>query len=868
MRTLLATLGILIMTTTAAAAPPSDVRETRAKNGLRIITKEAFAKDLIALNLYVDGGNRTETARLSGLSHYYEHLIFRGGTKKQKELESRKHFMSIGEFTGWTSSDVTCYGFLVPASSFDDALARFVDAVMNVEVTQEKVNREREVVLSEFKQSYGDSPNGWMHYNLLRTAFKVHPYGRTTIGLRDVIEQADLERFKTFYAERYVPNHMVVAVVGAIPHDVAAEKVARAWESYAPGKESFETGEVEPVQDGLRVIVEPRRSEVVYGCIGFKAPPASSPDAHVLAVLAHVLGGGESSRLDREVKMKRALALSVGAWFDDCKHPGLLGLSFSAEPGKEVAAIEAIAKEAARLGTEPPDAAELERVKTKIASDYVFTNESYLAQANRLTWFGVVGDPSLGGDWLDRIRSVRPEEVATAARRYFGTSTATASLVVPDSEKEKPSESAIAAALAPLDAKTERAPRARTLVKKLANGITVIAREDHSAPVVACVLKTKDPLAWERREGTGVLADYLIGRGAGGLSREAFAARIDELGIRFGTDVDHDFLTGSVQTTRERFEDGLDLLSKALLAPAFDAAELEKAREELITRIKAVEDDGFAFAGREFQTAVFGDERYGRPAEGTVDTVKLVTRDDIVAWHRAALRPSRTIVAIAGDLDAESAVALVERRFGALAEPDAPPPGVGPRSSTPPGDRLIDRPREQVCFRLGHRGIAMTDPDWIPLMIGIRHLSSEVFFRFVYENGMAYRAWTYLGSGLLAKPFTFEMGVSTANFPKARSGLEAMLRELAEKGLTEEQFAKAKSEIVSRHLLAQQTVASQASSLAHYEALGIGWRRLDELPAIVEKTTLAQVNAALERDLHPDKLVIAVVGDLKKAGLK
>jgi predicted Zn-dependent peptidase len=95
-----------------------------------------------------------------------------------------------------------------------------------------------------------------------------------------------------------------------------------------------------------------------------------------------------------------------------------------------------------------------------------------------------------------------------------------------------------------------------------------------------------------------------------------------------------------------------------------------------------------------------------------------------------------------------------------------------------------------------------------------------------------------------------------------------MLRELVDKGLTDEQVAKARSEVVSRHLLGQQTAGGQAASLAHYEALGVGWKRLDELPALVEKTSAAQVNEAIKKHLHPDKLVIAVVGDLKKAGIK
>jgi len=132
---------------------------------------------------------------------------------------------------------------------------------------------------------------------------------------------------------------------------------------------------------------------------------------------------------------------------------------------------------------------------------------------------------------------------------------------------------------------------------------------------------------------------------------------------------------------------------------------------------------------------------------------------------------------------------------------------------------------------------------------------------------MAYRAWTYLRPGLLAHPFTFEMGVSAPNFRAAREGLEATLRGFVEKGLLAEEVEKAKKDLVARHLLNQQTDAGQAGLPAQYESIGLGWRRMDELPELVGRCPIEAVNAAIRRCLHPDRLSIAVVGDLKAAGL-
>ncbi len=859
-----------------------EIRVVRAENGLRIATKEAFAKDLVALNLYVDGGNRTETAPLSGLSHYYEHLIFRGGTKKQAELETRKHFDAIGQFGGWTSSDVTCYNFVVPAARFDEALDRFADAVMNVEVTAEKVAKEREVVISEFKMSYADSPRGWCWYNLMRAAFRRHPYGRTTIGLREVIETAELDRFKTFYAARYVPNHMVIAVVGAIPHEAAAAKVARAFAGFKPGRDSFETGEAEPAADGLRSVVERKKTEKSYAALGFRAPGAMAKDAYAVSLLAHILGGGESSRLEREVRAKQELVLDAGAWFDDNKDPSLLGVAFSCEPGKELGALGGVAREAARLRDGEVAPEELARAKVALETGYLFGNESVLQQANRICWFAVVGEPKLGADHVAKIRAVTAGDVREAARRYLVPKAATVSLILPEGESAgpPPAADAIAAAFAEPLAATSTATaaaapvRERTLTRRLENSAFLIAREDRSAPIVAVSLRFVDPLDGEpaARPGIAALGDRLLMRGAGGFSREELAARIDGLGVRIGTSIDHDALSGGLEAPADRFGAGLDLLVAVLLVPAFDAAEIEKARTEQIAAIQAIEDDSFSLVARAHYAALDPDTLYGRPVEGTIPGVRSAPRDDIVAWHRAAIRPDRLIVAVVGAIDPSSALDALSSRFSRLRPPSpspSPAPAPAPALALAPalGPRLVDKKREQVCFRLGHLGIAPTHPDWIPLAIAVRYLGSQIFFRYVYENGMAYRAWTYLSPGRRPRPFTYEMGVSAPNFAKARDGLTQSLREFVAKGLDAGQLAKAKSELVSRHLLNQQTDGAQAGLLVQYESLGVGWKRMDELPALVEATTLEAVNAAIKKHLDPDRLTLAVVGDLDAAGI-
>jgi zinc protease len=867
----------------AAGAAPAHaggaLHETTLENGLRLIVKEDFAKDLVALSLHVDGGNRTEPRELSGLSHYYEHLIFRGGTAKQKELETRKVFLGLGDFGGYTTADLTAYDFVVPRASFDEALRRFADAVLEIEVTAEKVAKEREVVLSEYKMSYADNPSGWAWYNLERTAFRVHPYGRTTIGLREVIEGADLPRLKSFHAERYVPNHMVVAVVGAIRAADALAAVRAAFGSRPRGKESFETGEVEPPQDAARTIVEARRTEKSYAMLGWKAAPVGAPEAYALRVLAQVLGGGAASRLEREVRARRGLALEASAWYDETRDPGLLGVALTLEPGREAEALAAVADEAARLRRDLVPEDELEAARCAIASGWTLANESYIQQARWITRFAIWGDPALGQDAVARVRAVTAAEVREAARRTFASKLATVSVVRPEAGPAV-AEDALRAALARCDAGGAAAAaataRGRTLARTLACGVRAIAREDTSAPVVAVSLELASPLAYEPSEKPGVaaLGERLLLRGAGARSREELAARIDALGIRLDTGLDRDSLTVTLAAPAGAAAEGIALLGDVAYRPRFDAAEVEKARAEQVAAIQAIDDRSFDLAAREFYAALYEPgSLYGRPVAGTVDGVRAAVREDLVHWHAALARPEHAVVAVVGAIDAERALALLDAALApggpATAEATSPAPAAPIATPRPaPADRLLARPREQVAFRLGFVGIAATDPDFVPLAIGIRHLSTELFFRYVYEKGIAYRCWTYLRAGRGPHPFTFEMGVSAPNYKAARAGLEEALRALVERGLGAEDLERAKREAIQRHLLGQQTALEQAGLLAFYESVGLGWQRVDALPEIYRRVTADDVNAAIKRRLDPARLTIAVVGDLAAAGIE
>jgi zinc protease len=873
MKKLALAAALVIPTALACPARAADAPEplplaVTLPNGLRVIAKEAKGTGLVALTCLVDGGNRTEQPELSGLSHYYEHLVFRGGTAKQAELETRKVFTQLGTFYGYTSDDSTCFYFVVPVSNLDEALWRHVDAVTKVQVTQAKVDKERDVVMNEYRMRVSDSPGGILWHELLQKAFVKHPYGRTVIGLREVIEGSSLERFRSFYEERYVANQMVISVVGDLPAAELVEKVKAHWSSLAAGKPSFELGDAEPPQTAFRKTVTERDGTTQsYLALAFRASAALDEDRVVEDVLSQVLSGGESARLPKALTARR-IALSAGAWAPSTKDPGLFAVSLEAEPEKEARALEETVAVLRGLASGGISDDELANAKRRLTTETIFGHESLKDDSIRLANRAIYRDPDLGTTYLAQVSKVTAAAVQKRARELFRSANATLGVVRPKG--------------AALDwdrivRGLETAEGEAVLVQH-PSGARIIIEESHRSRVVALDMRVVGGQLAELEGEGGVaqLVERCLSRGTKQHDRAAFAREWDRLAVRFGTSSDREATSLSIRATDETFEAALALLGEALREPVFTDSEVKSAREETLESIASVEDDSFSLTAQTYADALYGAAHpYGRPVAGTKASVTALGPAQLRAFHERVYRPERFVIAVVGAIDRSRAEALVERHLigaRAAASPVAPVKLAAPETPPArPGTVFLDRKREQVTLDLGLVTVATGDPDYLPLQVASRHLGNELFFRYVYEQGVAYRMWTFLRSGLGARPLTLETGVQPKVFAGVRDGLVAAVTSLVRSGMTPDEVGRAKRDLENRLLLARETNEDRARSLAGYEILGVGFDWEDRLHARLEAVTAETVSAALARRVDPARLTLVVVGDraaLEAVGVK
>ena len=849
------------------ASAPSIYQET-LPNGLRLVLVEDHSKPLAGLCIFVNGGSRTESPGLSGLSHYYEHLIFRGGSARQQELEFRREMQRLGEESGgYTTNDYTCYGFTSPTANLDEALWRSVDAWMALKLTEPKVAKERQVVMEEFNQGE-DRPDYKVYYQIERLMFRDHPYKRDTIGLKDTIENSKLSTFRTFYEERYVPNQMVLAAVGDFDTQTMAGKLRKAFAPYARGKDNFELGQIEAPQAEFRMGVESMKTPSTWSYLGFHTPPNADSDTPALTVLASLLGKGTSSRLYRALKDKENLVQTVDADLEIRRDPGMFLISTQAPPENEARVFGIVRDELHRVATEPVTATELTRVKAAILNKYALNAQTFFARAERLCLNELMSDATMDASFPKLIEGVTPDDLRRVASRYLAADLASYSVVRPEGAKG-PSEQDIEALLAPWRAGWPALASAKSAgvgaVRRevLSNGLTLLVQEDHATPIVAVQAFARGG-QWIEPDGlAGVsnMAAALLPRGAGSLSAHEIAEQTEALGMTLTSAGYADDAAISWQAPSANFGKAWSIFESVLAKPTFPSSEVAKVREDLIRSAKSIGDRPFEFTNLRFAQTLYRRSPYRFPLQGDETTLPKIQTADLKKAYETMFCGSNLVISVVGDVDANRVVEMARRSFGSLRKGSpVQVGGVVEEAAKEKRPVFVDKDQEQVTYNTGWLTCSVRDADYVPLRVAISLMGDRVFFKYVYEKGVAYRSWFYMNDRMGQSSAQNEMGVTPSNFSMASSGVLGDFGDLFGKPVSQADLKRSTDKLLSRWYLGAQRSDQVAARLAYFEAAGLGYDYTQKYPDLIRKVTPSQVQTMASKYFNANTWTRVAVG--------
>jgi zinc protease len=856
----------LLLLLPALSLAAGDVRLTILDNGLTLYTNEDHSKPLIALYGMVDGGSRTETPAISGLSHFYEHLVARGGSTRQKQTEFRRKLSSLGEEQIYTYDDGTMYAFTVPTENFPEALWRYSDFLMELKPDSASIVKERTIVMEEYNMSVQDNPTGRLQENLMKAAFTRHPYYPTTIGLTEVIQGATYDQLRTFYEERYVPNQIVLAAVGDFDTDKMISDIRGAFGNYKPGKISFEQDIVEPPQTEFRQINDSMQVSSSYIMVGYHIPPLSHPDMPALKVLAQILGGGSHSRLDQALKFEENLVLNDYCYTDFLRDASLFYVGLQCETSREDMAIRKVFATIQKLAQEGVSSTELETAKEKLRADDVQANATFKGQAENMIHYHVARAFSLMDQMPALIRSVNVADIQRVAKEYLDVSQASLSRIEPlGSTLVDYTPQVMAYSIQEKTAQAV-APNLETSSVKLENGLTLILREDHSAPTV-CVstfIKGGQWLEGKNEAGLGYLTASLLDKGTEKYTRENFQARQDELGINLWNFATEDYLQAGFSGLAAQLEGGLGLLDQVLFHAAFPVDEVEKSRTDQIQEIKSLPDQPWEYTHAEIQKDLYQNSPYRNPVIGVASNVNLMTRQDVENYYRQAFVPGNIIVVAVGDFHTDDLITSMKEQWSAIPRGKTPKIHfVSDKAVSTRQARQVVNPKGQNTFDIGYLTVGVADADFLPLVLTKRMLNTRLFYKWIYDKGIAYRMWTRMFPRLGQTRFYFEMGVSDKNFPVARAGILQDLTDFLAAPIAPEELDLARQDEITRLRMSWQTNQGVADGLGSWEALGLGYRFFETLPQKLTQVPAQEVYRVAHKYLSPTNYTLVNIGSAK-----
>lgn len=853
-------------------------------NGLTAIARQQTGAPIASLWVWYRVGGRNEVAGITGISHWLEHMQFKGTDKIGPGEIFRTITANGGAINGFTWLDYTAYYETLPIDKLDVGLEIESDRMVNSRISADEVASERTVIISE-RQGNENNPGFLLSEEIAGAAFRAHPYGNGVIGHISDLQAITREDLCAHYRRYYAPNNAVVVIVGALPADEALDRIEAAFGDIPRGEEVPMVRTIEPPQYGERRVQvhRPAPNRVVQ--IVYRAPEAAHVDTPALLVAEAVLSGGKpfsfgggaamgrSSRLYRALVAK-GLASGAGASMSLSIDPYIFGVSATLSPDSDADQVESILNaEVQRLVDEPVGTTELERVRKQIRAQFVYSQQSASSKAYLLGALAVVAPEMTPDDLLDAMLAVTPEELQRAAATWLVPNHRTTGWLIPSDASGQPASASVGSAPAGYvpDANDlgldSTMPAARET--RMPNGVRVLTLDDQPAeqPVVARIRVPGGSSHDGSQPGIARFAADMLTRGSGGKTLDELAEELDGLGASVSAAVGREALDLVLTCLPEDVERVFEIAATTLLDPQFPDDQVSIVRGQILSGLRRSRNDTRAEADHMLRGVLFPEGHpYRERVSGSEESVEAISRTDLVGWHARTVGAAGSLVAVGGGISHDRAVELASKYLGGWSGQSSIQEG--PTVATPGQPSRHNASiagKTQADIAIGLLSINRADPDYYALNIanlifGRLGLMGRIGESVRERQGMAYYAYSGLEAGSLSGIWSARAGVNPANVERAIEAILAELRGYLSDGPTDREMTDAVSFVTGSLPLGLETAGSVAAVLADIGFHDLGLDYLQRYRAIVRSLTADDIVRAARQHILPDALQVVVVG--------
>lgn len=394
-------------------------QKTKLSNGLRVITKSLEKTQAITVLILVGAGSRYETKKINGLSHFLEHMFFKGAKKYKNTKEVSEAIDGVGgEFNAFTGKEYVGYYVKVASKHADVALDVLSDMLLYSKFDPEEIERERGVIMEEYNM-YQDTPMQQIGWDYERLIYGDQPMGWDQVGTKETIYSLQREDFVEYQSKLYSPDNIVVSVAGNLEHEDMVKRIEDLF-PMEERKKSFEAPPVEAMKREKFIYLRNKKTEQGHVMVGFPGYNERHPDHYALKMLTIVLGGNMSSRMFLSIRERQGLAYYISTSSDDYTDTGTVSTNAGVSVDRIDDAITAIMKEYREVVDNPVSNEELTKAKEFLKGKLVLKLEDSEEYAHLLAKYQVLYDDVLTPEMIyEQVDKVTPEDVQRVAKDLF-----------------------------------------------------------------------------------------------------------------------------------------------------------------------------------------------------------------------------------------------------------------------------------------------------------------------------------------------------------------------------------------------------------------------------------------------------------------
>ncbi len=824
-------------------------------NGLTVLVREDTSSQVSSVQIWVKTGSIHEGPLLgAGVSHYLEHMLFKGTEKRSGKEISREVQGMGGHINAYTTFDRTVYYIDLPSEHTLGALDVLADVCFNSTLPSEEVDKERDVILREIDMGL-DDPDQQLGRALFETAYRAHPYKYPVIGYKDIFKTVTREELFAYYKKRYVPNNVVLVVTG----DVQADKVFEAA--------SERMGLVPRARlESVFIPDEPKslakREQRLAGDVnisriglGFSIPGLRDEDSAGLSLLSSIIGNGDSAILWQKLRQESGLVhhVDVATW--NPGNSGLLWVTMITDPEKRDVALESFWREISVLKKVLIEDSRILKAQRQAMVGEINNRKTMSGQASRIgSAEVVVGDIDYPKVYLENLQKVTSKDLQRLLNTYLVEDRLTQITYDPES----------ATTDIPEGVESTKQSKNFELVE-LERGARVLFQSSDRFPKVHFRVVFKGGALWEFPDQRGVssLVATLLTKDTTARSADEIATLIESVGGSFSEFSGNNTFGFSLEVLPQDLYLAIELLEQALLHLKVDTSTFEIERDGQVAHVKETLDDIVDFGIRELREKFFGEFAYSVGTYGRIKDLESLQVPDVEVFLKTVIRSRNCVVAVSGQFDKMELEPKLATILNQLPQDEVVEPVARFESPATLGreEVILDRQQAVVfqafpCVGVRQDELMVTAGILDELFSG---MSSQLFERVRDDLGLAY----YVGSSRVIGMDTgmiFLYGGTRSE--TAQQVLEEMSAEVAriQAGrIGEDELKRVKVRLKAQRRMSMQAIGARAMHAALNVTYGLPINDWTDFDAKIDQVTVDQVAQFATEYLSIDKRLELIV---------